>query len=736
MTAIDRALQAAKSYLDRTVALNEAYRTRQIHVHVPEKLADQTLQLDEAVSATLPESTARLRGAKDSLFFSLPVAFDPSESVGPYLATVDRDPLGRPYRFLDLGAQIATQAFGENDPSVVAGVLKELPFVVSRYAHSEYQTDLSLRLKARLGQIAPVGTPRHFVVNTGAEGVENALKAVLLSRVRRQSDAAAGFFVISFEGAFHGRTLGCLAVTHRKKARIGFPTFDWPHVLWPWEDPRAPKETVEREETTLRQIWDLAVTGRDPSLPRARATFQTVMGLIDAMLAADRSEVVSRLAAARDELARTSPDAVKRAQRVAAVLVEPIQGEGGVRTASARFFQRLRLLTSLYGVPLVFDEVQTGFGMAGTLWAHEGFDLPLPPDAVVWAKKAQNGVLFVSEELAAFFQEEKKFNTTWEGDSAGMARLLAVIDRLDLGLVRRTGDLVREGLEDLVRDHGKLLQDVRGAGCMLAFDVVRPDWRDSLRERAFRRGLILLPAGERTLRMYPRFDMERYAVEEALGILRLAVRDILEGRASSPHAGGPERRIATFDVPPSRLELVELSASTFDALRSEVMAVELDRYGSLAQSSEEAAREPRPSLLAYPESAIDAALASPRSIGIALRDSASGRLVAYALGAPLEWFDEAGVREDPAFGAGTAFYMQAIAVHPSVRNETEIESFVLDALRSRAATQGYQQLSTLIEARARDAGPAWLKAARELKGIDDYLRSGIRFVYVEAPLST
>src|SRR5262249_34033559 len=133
-----------------------------------------------------------------------------------------------------------------------------------------------------------------------------------------------------------------------------------------------------------------------------------------------------------EQRAALTPDVVKRSRRVAAVLIEPIQGEGGVRMTSARFMRKLRLLTRIYDVPLVFDEVQTGWGMTGRLWAHELFDLPCPPDVVTWAKKAQNGVLFVSEELATFFQEEKKFNTTWEGDSAGMARLLAKIEKLDL----------------------------------------------------------------------------------------------------------------------------------------------------------------------------------------------------------------------------------------------------------------------------------------------------------------
>src|SRR5436309_1623365 len=143
---------------------------------------------------------AALPAASRSLFFSLPVAFDPTESIGPYLAIVDRDPAGDPYRFLDMGALIATQAFGENDPAVVRAVLESLPFVVSRYAHSEYQTVLSLKLKAELNRIAPAGTPRHFVVNTGGEAVENAIKAELRNRVKTTEEGDGGF-IVSFEGA-------------------------------------------------------------------------------------------------------------------------------------------------------------------------------------------------------------------------------------------------------------------------------------------------------------------------------------------------------------------------------------------------------------------------------------------------------------------------------------------------------------------------------------------------------
>ena len=542
MNAFDTAHHTLSVDLDRLAALHRCYRNGRIHVHVPDALREGDGPLDELTREHLPASDAALEAASRSLFWSLPVAFDPAHSIGPFLATIDRDSGGQPYRFLDMGAMIATQAFGENDPTILEAILDRLPYVFSRYAHSEYQTEVSLRLKAELNRIAPAGTPRHFVVNTGAEAVENAIKSVLLNRVRTTGEHDGGF-IISFEGAFHGRTLGSLAVTHRKKARLGFPTFDWPQVLFPVLDDSA-NETMRREERSLKQVWDLLVSGRLPHAEKRKESFRLELDAIDSFLAAPGQDAASFV---RLQRASLSAETLRRSRRVAAVLVEPIQGEGGVRLTSARFMRRLRLLTAIYDVPLILDEIQTGGGATGRMWAHEWFDLPLPPDIVTWAKKAQNGVLFVSEELATFFQEEKKFNTTWEGDAVGMVRLLAMLDRIDLEQVRATGECARRGLEELAVAYSGLIQHVRGAGVMLAFDVARADWRDALRDRAFRRGLVLLAAGARAVRFYPRYDTEPYAIDEALAILRCAVEDIVGGRAE-PLATGPGIRAGSLDT--------------------------------------------------------------------------------------------------------------------------------------------------------------------------------------------
>jgi 4-aminobutyrate aminotransferase-like enzyme len=721
-----------EEFLERVERLNARYRAGDMRVHVPEAFRESDRALDDLVRDLLPASHAALEAASSSLFFSLPVAFDPAQSVGPYLAIVDRDAAGEPYRFLDMGALIATQPFGENDPAVVHAVLDSLPYVASRYAHSEYQTVLSLRLKAALNRIAPAGTPRHFIVNTGAEAVENAIKAVLLNRVKTTEDAEGGF-IVSFEGAFHGRTLGSLAVTHRKKARLGFPTFDWPHIPFPVEEARAPKETLRREERSLKQLWDLLVSGRLPRAEKSRDTFRREIDAIDEFLARPERDVDAFVQTQR---ALLTADVVRRSRRVAAVLVEPIQGEGGVRIASARFMRQLRLLTRIYDVPLIFDEVQTGWGMTGRLWAHELFDLPCPPDLVTWAKKAQNGVLFVSEALATFFQEEKKFNTTWEGDSVGMVRLLAVLDKLDLDAVRRTGDRARLGLEALSHDYREILKNVRGPGVMLGFDIQRADLCDALLDRAFRRGLVLLKAGERSVRLYPRYDTEPSAIDEALAILRLAVEDLVGGRAAGDVAPAVKVRVGTLAIPLDTVDVVDVTRADFDALKQQILEVEQERYGPGAAYPPDVLRSGRRPLLQFPLETLEATIVNPGAIGVVLRDRVSGRIVGYALGSALENHDEEGVSSDPRFGENDAFYLQALAILPTVQNAVELEQHLLDTLRDRLAAAGYVFLSTLIEERILETGPEWLRRGAVLQRVENYLRSGITFVYLQVPLRT
>jgi hypothetical protein len=128
---------------------------------------------------------------------------------------------------------------------------------------------------------------------------------------------------------------------------------------------------------------------------------------------------------------------------------------------------------------------------------------------------------------------------------------------------------------------------------------------------------------------------------------------------------------------------------------------------------------------------IEATLSNPRAIGVALRDGVNGRFVAYAVGSALEDHDEEGVSSDPHFGDNNTFYLHAAATLPSVQNYAEIEDRVLNLVRVRALAAGFEYVSALIEERVYQNGSAWLREAQVLQVVDNYLRSGVRFVYVQ-----
>ena len=180
-----------------------------------------------------------------------------------------------------------------------------------------------------------------------------------------------------------------------------------------------------------------------------------------------------------------------------------------------------------------------------------------------------------------------------------MVRLLALLNKLDLDQVQRTGERARQGLRHW-RPNTRNPKNVRGPGVMLAFDVQRADWREALRDRAFRRGLVLLPAGERVLRFYPRYDTEPSAIDEALAILRLALEDFVGGRVASEPTTAVEIRVGTLAIPLDTLEVVELTQVAFETHKLLVLAVEQERYGATVKYPPDVLRSGRRPLLQFP----------------------------------------------------------------------------------------------------------------------------------------
>ena len=216
-----------------------------------------------------------------------------------------------------------------------------------------------------------------------------------------------------------------------------------------------------------------------------------------------------------------------------------------------------------------------------------------------------------------------------------------------------------------------------------------------------------------------------------MNILTAAIEDILVSGAAAPL--GPLLRAGPVTVPRVGVEVVELGARNFQEHRAGVMAVQIERYGSLSHYPPNALQEGRRPLLQFPAEAFEGTLANPRAVGLAL--VFSGRLIAYAVGSPLENYDEEWVHDDPHFGEHQTYYLQALAVHPSVENAAELEHHLLERLRTRVIAHGYDGLSAFLEERFHQRGPAWLRPAEVLRVVDNYLRSGLRFVYLHLALA-
>jgi hypothetical protein len=315
-----------------------------------------------------------------------------------------------------------------------------------------------------------------------------------------------------------------------------------------------------------------------------------------------------------------------------------------------------------------------------------------------------------------------------------MVRLVELLDRLDLDQVCRTGTQAKSGLEAVAQAFPEIVKNVRGRGVMLAFDLQRADLRDALLDRTFRRGLVLLGAGERAVRFYPRYDTEPSAIDEALSILRSAVEDLVGAGTSAESSPGPKVRPGSLEIPIDTVELIDLTPATFETYKMQIDEVEQDRYGDGVRYPADVLRSGQRPLLRLPIETLQATVENAGAIGLAARDRVSGKFVGYLLGSALENYDEEGVASDPRYGENNTFYLMAMATLPTVENAADLEHYLLDALRDRAIAAGFEFISTLIEERLLEGGPEWLRQANVISRVDNYLRSGIRFAYLQAAL--
>ena len=413
-----------------------------------------------------------------------PIVFDFAKSHGAWI----HDALTGE-EFLDFYTFFASLPLGFHHPAFHEE--KNLAKLRAAAFHKPANSDSNSRELASFVEVfADQAVPapfRHlFFIEGGALAVENALKTAFDWKVRRNLAAGRGELgsrILHFRQAFHGRSGYTLSLTNTLPVKIAyFPKFDWPRVdnpkiHFPLDDGEVAR-VARREERTLDEI-DAA-------------------------------------------FARYPDD-------IAAIIIEPIQGEGGDNHFRAQFLQRLRDVCDEKDALLIFDEVQTGFGLTGKMWAFEHFGVT--PDIVCFGKKAQVCGIMAGPRIDAVednvFKVSSRLNSTWGGNLVDMCRceiiLRVLSDEKLVAHAAEAGTRLVAGLEGLARSYPGDVTNVRGRGLMCAFDCSDTASRDALLKRAWDRRLLVLASGERSIRFRPALNVQPKEIDEGLHRLEEAV---------------------------------------------------------------------------------------------------------------------------------------------------------------------------------------------------------------------
>ncbi|HTU50006.1 MAG TPA: acetyl ornithine aminotransferase family protein [Acidobacteriaceae bacterium] len=389
-------------------------------------------------------------------------------------------------QFLDFAAGIGVCSTGHCHPKVVKAIQEQAAELI-HMSGTDFYYEAMIQLAERVSKIAPMPGPHKFYYgNSGAEAIECALKLARYHTGRQN--------IIAFYGAFHGRTMGALSLTASKaqqRRRFGPLVPGITHVRYPYAYRGCSGGPQEEEAFALGCARFIE-----------EKLFKTTMP----------------------------------PEEVAAIFVEPIQGEGGYVVAPTIFMQELRKICDRHGILLVADEVQSGVGRSGKWWAieHSGVE----PDIVCIAKGIASGMPLSICMTRAHIMDWKPGShaSTFGGNPVAIAAAMATLDVLEREGVANTvkvGNAIMQRLKEWPKKH-PIVGDVRGRGLMIGIEIVKDqatretaaEWRNQIETLAFDRGLLILGCGETSIRLAPPLIVTPEEADIALDILEESIAEV------------------------------------------------------------------------------------------------------------------------------------------------------------------------------------------------------------------
>ncbi|MAO86548.1 MAG: L-lysine 6-transaminase [Candidatus Marinimicrobia bacterium] len=423
--------------------------------------------------------------AKHMLADGMEQVIDLKKSHGSWLVDARN---GREY--LDLFSMFASMPIGYNHPYMMENKDRLTHAALNKVTNSDvYSTEMAefVETVARIAQ--PDYLPYAFYVEGGTLAVENALKVSFDWKVRKNLAAgkgAKGGKVLHFKDCFHGRSGYTMSLTDSPDPRktLYFPKFDWPRVL-------NPKITFPLDEAAV-----------------AEAEIQSI------------TEIEAAINANPDD--------------IAALIIEPIQGEGGDNHFREEFFRELKTICDENEILFIYDEIQTGIGLTGKMWAHQHYSEDCRPDIISFGKKTQICGIFVSDRVDDVennvFHESSRLNSTFGGNIADMVRFTLYLEVIEKeGLVQiaaENGEYVLDKLQALQKKYGDVVSNSRGKGHFCAFDLPNGDILANLLSLIADEGALMLGCGTHSIRFRPHLNISQDEIDTGFEMIERAIQKL------------------------------------------------------------------------------------------------------------------------------------------------------------------------------------------------------------------